>query len=454
MISPRLIIYFLAFSIPLQIYLNIGSLPISTAYLLIVIAALLFLVTRSLSGNWKLYFPKELLPIGIFVLVIIFSFINANDLGASLILGVQIAAYVILFFVSINVLNTQQHVYKVIYFLLIGTIISAIIGISQVWIGTKSPQTIVNLFFRSPFANLFLGSRNLLRLGDFGLQGPDILYRGNSLEGIGNLFRAFGLFEGPTIYGWFSATVAVFAIGFWLVKVNSAHELRRIAGLGAILGSAAVLLSWTRSAWLALIVGASFILVFRQAKMINRLTKRWILLTTFLIFALGTIILTGYLFPTSIFGRMVLSAIGGPEAVGSNNMRLTTARFALNYLLSHPVVGVGFGNYSYLVSGTTAATALTAHNTFLELGVELGLPGLILFVWLLIVAFSGSNFLIRQPVGSLWHALGISLFGVWISYIVILMFGGNIIHPKWMTCWWLLLGLQVAARRVITRFNE
>jgi hypothetical protein len=34
------------------------------------------------------------------------------------------------------------------------------------------------------------------------------------------------------------------------------------------------------------------------------------------------------------------------------------------------------------------------------------------------------------------------------------MFGGNIVHPKWMTFWWLLAGLQAAARRVIRQSHQ
>jgi O-antigen ligase len=171
------------------------------------------------------------------------------------------------------------------------------------------------------------------------------------------------------------------------------------------------------------------------------------------ILALGLVILFGFLIPDSAVGRMILSAIGGEMAASSNAGRIKTARFALSYIQQNPLIGAGLGNYPNVASGGTvdssSATFMTAHNTYLELGVELGLPGLLAFVWLLITVFLGAQNLVEQPVGTYWHTLGVALIGVWLSFVVLFVFGGNVVHPKWMTYWWLLAGLQAAARRVL-----
>jgi hypothetical protein len=452
-LEPFFPIYLMTLLLPLHIYININDIPLSTAYVFIGLGVALWTLRGLVSGRWTLGLPRETLPMSLFLLLIVLNSVGATDVRASVILGVQVAAYYALFLLVVNVLHTEQRIRRTVNLLLIGATVSSLLGVAQGFIGFLAPQAIARVFFWGPLANLTLGRRGLQRLGAFGPQGPDILYRNYSLEGTGTLFRAFGLFEGPTVYGWFSAILAVLAAGFWLTSVRNSPRLARGARWATLLAIAAAFLSWTRSAWLAMVVGISLILAFRRAKSITLSSRHWWMFGFVALLALSLVILVGYLVPSSAIGRMILSAVGGEMAASSNAGRMRTARLALSYIRDNPIMGAGLGNYPNLASGGTvdssSATFMTAHNTYLELGVELGLPGLLAFVWLLITVFMGAQNLIRQPIGTYWHALGVALTGAWLSFIVMFMFGGNIVHPKWMTCWWLLAGLQASARRAL-----
>jgi O-antigen ligase len=58
---------------------------------------------------------------------------------------------------------------------------------------------------------------------------------------------------------------------------------------------------------------------------------------------------------------------------------------ALQLFATHPLLGVGAGNYQFFdrVYAEVSAGGV-AHNQFLEVAAEMGLPGLIIFCWLIV----------------------------------------------------------------------
>lgn len=445
----------LALTLPFQFYLNLGAFPLSTAYVLVGMAASAWVLNGVTAKRWRIYISRESLPMLTFLAIVCLTSLSAADKRASVILGVQVVAYFVVFIVVANVFDSESRIMRVIWLFLVGAIANALLGIGQALIGLYSPPLVVRLFLRGSVASLLLGIRGLQRLGDFGPEGPEFFYRGTSIEGAGNLFRAFGTFEGPTMYGWFTTTLAVFAVGFFLTGFAQGERIKRIARRAAFFSVIAVFFSWTRSAWLGSLIGFTLIVTFRSASSVRLFTTRWSIFALATVTMLGLVITVGRIFPESPVGRVVLSAIGGEYGAGSNAGRIQTARFALSYFRQHPFAGVGFGNYPYFASGgainSQTATLTTAHNTYLELGVELGVPGLVVYLAILFLALTRSLVLIRQPIGTLWHSLGVTMAGVWISFVVMLFFSGNIVTPRWMICWWFLAGLQVAATRLIRR---
>jgi O-antigen ligase len=86
--------------------------------------------------------------------------------------------------------------------------------------------------------------------------------------------------------------------------------------------------------------------------------------------------------------------------------RLKIWERGIGYMMAHPLVGVGGQNFS-VAEGTISPLARrqergigvrwgAAHNTFIQVGAELGVPGLVLFVGLIAAAFRSLRRVTRQ----------------------------------------------------------
>lgn len=140
------------------------------------------------------------------------------------------------------------------------------------------------------------------------------------------------------------------------------------------------------------------------------------------------------------------------DATGSSQQRWADMTRAAGLALDHPLVGAGVGmNTLALYEARTAervrAAALKVHSVYLELAVELGLPGLVLFV-LLVRACLRTVRRVRRSAGAagpdelarLAEGLEISLW----AFAVAALF-----HPvAYQFYFYYMAGLSVAAGRV------
>jgi O-antigen ligase/tetratricopeptide (TPR) repeat protein len=86
----------------------------------------------------------------------------------------------------------------------------------------------------------------------------------------------------------------------------------------------------------------------------------------------------------------------------SSSYRVDQWKNAAGYMMSHPLAGAGIGNWK-IVSLTNEKyspnfiSSKHAHNDFLQMGAELGLPGLILYMGLFVLlAFAGFKLIFKQ----------------------------------------------------------
>ena len=80
------------------------------------------------------------------------------------------------------------------------------------------------------------------------------------------------------------------------------------------------------------------------------------------------------------------------DATGSAQGRWTDYRVASAVVAEHPLIGVGLGQDMLALNEARGrATWRSVHNAYLEYAVDLGLPGMILFLWLLVASFRSAR---------------------------------------------------------------
>jgi O-antigen ligase len=217
-------------------------------------------------------------------------------------------------------------------------------------------------------------------------------------------YRVNSVFYDPSIYGRF-LVVAILAS---LVLVLFGGVADAWSGLAvAVIAWVGLVPSFSQSSFVALGVGV----VVALAVLWRRRSVVPILL------AIGALLAVSLGVPQArhrILGKAGLShATGGRSKLVRNGIKLA---------LHHPVIGVGTGGFrcayakqTHLSGGCKGQPkAAASHDTPITVAAEGGLPGLVLLVWLIFVAFRGAfrSNPIRGPTGRARLAFGLALVAI------------------------------------------
>jgi putative inorganic carbon (hco3(-)) transporter len=203
------------------------------------------------------------------------------------------------------------------------------------------------------------------------------LYNFFAVEGAG---RAQGPLEDPNDYAFLLAVTVPLA----LYRVGSAAgRIRRaLAALALLVMFAAILASFSRSALVGLVAAGAW------AAATRRVPLRW---TALAVAGLVAVALASYLLQP----QRVETALLEKRHVAQSNVdqRLVAWRVALEEFRSSQVLGVGPGNFEarfeeFALSPSPETGALAAHNAYLSVLAELGVPGIGLFLAYLVIAWS------------------------------------------------------------------
>ncbi len=253
----------------------------------------------------------------------------------------------------------------------------------------------------------------------------------------GRFYRAYGTFEQPNPFGGYMGLIWPVALGIALRGVygvvRGAYSVVRIpwcvlrsaywgAGMVAALALVALVLSWSRGAWLGAVAAGVAVLVVALRRPAASLAA--LLAAGLLVFALNE----AGLLPESIRARLTdftqqfssfdVRGVNVNDANYSVIERLAHWQAAQNMIVDRPWLGVGFGNYPAAYDQYRAMkwpNALGhAHNYYLNVWAETGLPGLVAYalLWLIVLARTLS-LAARGDRSTLGPWLAVGLIGAW-----------------------------------------
>lgn len=426
------ILLVLAFLLPFQFYLNIGTIPLATGYIL----ALLLIGSVALSTllRQKTILPKILLYCALFILVTTVSLRVAQDSSNFYIIFLQLVVYAQFYWTVVNTVKTPARVAVLLKIVLISGILSALVGIVQFVVAvTVGPQYVTDLFYNRLGLWIF-GARGLERIGDASRLG--FFFR-SDLPGVGSAFRAFGFFGGGNSFGFYHALIYALLLPF----VRLRRDWRWLLGLaGAVILATAVFLSWSRMAWLMIFLSTIYRLQPRRTNIFKLLIG----------VALGValVLLLAVLLPDFPLSRAIMATITRSDA--SSISRVQSMTNSLRVWQNYPWFGGGLGNYPVLASGVIdgRVSTITAESLYLELLAEIGLVGLGLFVFLLTKIGQESHLLLRHHRPQI-NRLGHAFRSFWLASLLGFAFNAILTEPRTMLMWWLVVGLMTASKRLV-----
>jgi O-antigen ligase len=233
--------------------------------------------------------------------------------------------------------------------------------------------------------------------------------------------------------------VLVIPLALAIAGVQFTPARRRLWLAGALALMAMLLLTSSRGGFLGLLVAVAIFLYRRRGA-----GPAAAFVAALMLVAL----------PTNLGERALATFVGGEAPVGleaSNEAHTALFWAALRMIADAPLTGVGPYNFKTLSAAYSGLERdFIAHNSYLELAAELGLPVLLIFLLLVAASFRGLGRAVRpttDPEGrelAAWaQGLGSGLIGFLVAGLFI-----SAQYEKWF---WLVVFLTIVVERLAAR---
>ncbi len=250
-------------------------------------------------------------------------------------------------------------------------------------------------------------------------------------------FLAPGRFN-PNLSGSLMALFLAPALALALTGNSRAQRLAALAT--SMLLGLLLILSQSRGAWLGVLVAVIFLTVISS--------RRWLMLWALLALAAVSAAL-------ALGDRLDVAALmsaGGSGGVASTLQgRQELWSRALYLMQDFPFTGVGLGMpepvikllYPLFLVGPDSEW-IHVHNTFLQIGSEMGIPGLVAFVALLLTVAAALLQQVSNVRAGVYRGLSLALLGSLIVFVVHGQVDALLASPKLTVLYFGLMGLMIA----------
>lgn len=322
-------------------------------------------------SNAKNFFKNPLNPLNLLILWFLISLLFAVNFQIAFYVTMRLLIAIIAFSLLYKVLNSKREFFVFASFaLFVSGFVQSVIGIFQ-FIFQKSIG--LKFFGESDIANTIAG------VAKFEMAGSKII-------------RAYGTFPHPNVFAAF--LLLSFTAGIWLVlyanfsKKSSFLNIFMPSALSVII--AGIALSYSRSVILIFIVFVLILLfthkekglqIFRQ--ICGHLHIPRMLQSSFGILLIFSLLFVSY---NTLSPRICISHCSNDNSI---NLRLKYLKTACSTIVTHPLQGVGMGNFVTFqkergVKNIEPWEQQPVHNLYLLITSEIGLIGLTLFLYTVI----------------------------------------------------------------------
>ncbi|MFC1709907.1 O-antigen ligase family protein [Candidatus Omnitrophota bacterium] len=111
--------------------------------------------------------------------------------------------------------------------------------------------------------------------------------------------------------------------------------------------------------------------------------------------------------------------------------------------MTSPITGLGFKIPEYILATDT-------HNAFIQIAAEMGIFGILVFVWFLWRVFRHASALLNTE----FAVIGIGFMGCLVSFIVVNVFYSNFFRDTVVGTFWIMLGILAASKSFLVKKNK
>jgi len=434
--SIEIIILSLIVIIPIVFYLHCmdeyNPIKEATAGVLIVIGLMLWGVNIISQKNFHFVNLSLNLPIFCFIIICLLSLIWSNNLTMSI---KELPLFLMgpcLYFIIINNLNYPKHVDKIL------TVISIIGGLFGIY-GILQYFGIDFSFWE----------------GNFGRQ------------------KVSGLFGNVNYFAEYLIIPLPISINFFLVsrkKIFNIYLLFAIFTMGESL-----IFTFTRGSYLGFAVSLIFMfllfLKIQGKKFIYKNNKIVVLIVEFILIIITALFIMAH--PINESGSNLSEfkeriSISKVSEDSSFRRRIAIWKFTELMIKDRPLLGSGLGTFKYNTLRYQAkffdqgqnrtiypyGFAEKAHNEYLQLWTELGIIGLSIFIWLMVIYFNYGIKMLHKTRDDYKRGILIGLMGAIVAILVDSLFGFPFHLPASIILFWIVLGLSMVINKDNNQIKE
>jgi O-antigen ligase len=253
----------------------------------------------------------------------------------------------------------------------------------------------------------------------------------------GPLKRIPGLLGHPNETAAFLAMYAPIAFAIALGLFRGLPRLALIAAVG--LGGYALIFTESRGAMIAYPLGLVLTLALMRRTTLAAITAAGIMAAWMMPEILPERVATR--FESTVVEETANVLEDAVETSAAQRIRNWKA--ALTAIASQPL-GVGLGQFKNVIGAYGGVSGLDAHNVFLLVGVELGLPGLALVVTLF-VAMMTSAWRARRAEDAFTQTMASAVLATIAAAVVVNLFGSRLMQDQPSTYLWVLTAMVTRA---------
>lgn len=349
--------------------------------LLLICTALSLFLKVAINKNFKLKYFKTNAWVWMFALVIGICAVTSISLEESRNIALLMIAFVLSYFVVINTIENEKQFKFILYIFSIAAVITAFYGLYQYMFGDLYSQAWLD---KEMFEDIKM--------------------------------RVYSTFENPNVYGEYLILAIPIIAGLLWTEKGIFKKLFWLGSLGVTM--LALALTFSRGCWLGIILAIGLLAI-----MIDR---------RFILLGIVALLFLPFVLPESIINRFLSIGNMGDS---STSYRVYIWMGTLAMLADYWFSGIGLGitsfNTIYPIYSYNDISAPHSHNLYLQLVVEFGIVGLIVFLGMLYNFYKETIISICKKKNILTSSLiaGVSGFMLqsmfdhtWYNYRVVLIF--------------------------------